>query len=98
MDLEPMNIRGHTVVAVPASKPNTMAIAALAEDLNKPRSSCAFCPGYQPRYAGGTHPQSHRCRWFKEFGSIADSMLAHCEGAVHYVSTEIWPVVQLRLP
>lgn len=95
MDLEPMTLRGHTVVAVPASKPNAMAIAALAVDLGKPHNSCAFCPGYQPRYVGGTHPQSHRCRWFKSFGHTT---IVQCEGTVRYVSTEIWPVVQLRLP
>lgn len=95
MDLEPMTLRGYTVVAVPASKPNTMAIAALAGDLGKPRSACAFCPGFQPRYAGSTQYQSHRCRWFK---TIGPTTISHCEGAVRYVSTEIWPIIQLRLP
>lgn len=95
MDLEPMNVRGHTVVAVPASKPNAIAIAALAADLDKPRSACAFCPGFQPRFAGSTQYQSHSCRWFKALGHTT---ITHCEGAVRYVSIEIRPIVQLRLP
>ena len=95
MDLEPMNVRGHTVVAVPATRPNSMAIAALAIDLGKPPSACAFCPGYQTRYPGGIPLQSHRCRWFK---TVGPTTIPHCEGAVRYVSAEIWPVVQLRLP
>ena len=93
MDLEPMNIRGHTVVAVPATRANTMAIAALAVDLGEPRSACAFCPGYQTRRGGVV--QSHSCRWFK---TLAHTTIMHCEGAVRYVSIEIWPIVQLRLP
>lgn len=95
MDLEPMNIRGHTVVAVPATKSNTTAIAALAVDLGKPRSACSFCPGFQSKRIGSTPYQSHRCRWFKTRGHTT---ITHCEGTVRYVSTEIWPVVQLRLP
>lgn len=99
MDLEPMTIRWHTVVAVPATRPNTMAIAALAADLGKPPSSCAFCPGYQPRRTGGSLLyQSHNCRWFKTFGHTTITTITQCEGAVRYVSTEIWPIVQLRLP
>lgn len=86
MDLEPMSIRGHTVVAVPATKSNTTAIVALAVDLGEPPSACAFCPGYQ----------SHRCQWFEPFGVSADT--AYCEEVVRYVSTEIWPIIQLRLP
>ena len=85
MDLEPMSIRGHTVVAVPATRANTRAIITLAIDLGKPPSACAFCPGFQ----------SHRCRWFKPFGNNQGT---YCEGTVRYVSTEIWPIVQLRLP
>lgn len=64
--------------------------------LSKPRSACAFCPGYQTRRVGSTQYQSHRCRWFKTFGVSDDT--THCEGVVRYVSTEIWPIVQLRLP
>lgn len=89
MDLEPESVRGHTVVAVPALRVNNIAIAALALDLGKPGSSCAFCPGYQGRH------QSHRCRWFKPVGHATPTQ---CEGAVRYVTADIWPIIQLRLP
>lgn len=95
MDLEPMNVRGHTVVAVPATIPNTEAIADLAADLSKPRSGCVFCPGFQTKRIGSTQYQSLHCRWFKTRGHTTST---HCEETVRYVSTEIWPVVQLRLP
>lgn len=96
MDLEPESVRGHTVVAVPATGVNSVAIAALARDLGKPGSACAFCPGYKARpLAGDPWLRAHNCRWSKTRGLAPTTQ---CEGAVRYVTAEIWPIVQLRLP